>query len=247
MFRALLFVYQWLIFMPGMFIISVLASIVTIVGCLLGDGKFWGYWPGVYWAKAICCLALCPVSVEGRENIDPKTSYVFVANHQGAFDIFLLFGYLGHDFRWMLRKGLRKIIFIGSACERAGHIFVDSHGSSGMMHTFRQAVNTLKGGTSIIVFPEGTRTKDGHLHTFKRGAYTLAAMLKVPVVPLTLDGPYQVNPKGSKIMTPHRLKITIHKPLAAVTREEGNEAGMDRLLHESQKVIAETLGEKAQS
>lgn len=246
MFRALLFVYQWLIFMPGMFIISVIASIITIVGCLLGDGKFWGYWPGVYWAKAICCLALCPVSVEGRENIDPTTSYVFVANHQGAFDIFLLFGYLGHDFRWMLRKGLRKIIFIGPACERAGHIFVDSHGSSGMMHTFRQAVNTLRGGTSIIVFPEGTRTKDGHLHTFKRGAYTLAAMLKVPVVPLTLEGPYLVNPKGSKVMTPHRLKITIHKPLAAVTREEGNDAGMDRLLHESQKVIAETLGEKIQ-
>lgn len=246
MFRALLFVYQWLIFMPGMFIISVIASIITIAGCLLGDGKFWGYWPGVYWAKAICCLALCPVTVEGRENIDSKTSYVFVANHQGAFDIFLLFGYLGHDFRWMLRKGLRKIIFIGPACERAGHIFVDSHGTTGMMHTFRQAVNTLKGGTSIIVFPEGTRTNDGHLHTFKRGAYTLAAMLKVPVVPLTLDGPFQVNPKGSKVMTPHRLKITIHKPLAAVTREEGNDAGVDRLLYESQKVIAESLGEKVQ-
>lgn len=246
MLHALLFVYSWLIFVPGLVIISILASIITIVGCLVGNGKFWGYWPGVWWAKIICWLALCPVTVEGRENIDPKTSYVFVANHQGAFDIFLLFGHLGHDFRWMLRKGLRKIIFVGPACERAGHIFVDSHGTTGMMHTFRQALSTLKDGTSMIVFPEGTRTKDGHLHTFKKGAYTLAAMLKVPVVPLTLEGPYQVMPKGSTILTPHRLKITIHKPLAAVTREEGNEAGIDRLLHESQKVIAETLGETIQ-
>lgn len=246
MLKPLLFVYQWLVFCPLLFIISVAASIVTILGCWWGDSKFWGYWPGVIWAKSICWLALCPVTVEGRENIDPKTSYVFVANHQGAFDIFLLFGYLGHEFRWMLRKGLRKIIFVGAACEHAGHIFVDSHGSTGMMHTVRQALNTLKKGISVIVFPEGTRTPDGHLHTFKRGAYTLAAMLKVPVVPLTLDGPFQVLPKGSSVIRPHRMKITIHKPLEAVTRQEGNDAGVDRLLHESQKVIAETLGEKVQ-
>ena len=239
-------IYQWLIFVPCLVIVSILASIVTMIGCWLGYSKFWGYWPGVVWAKIICWVALCPVTVEGRENIDPKTSYVFVANHQGAFDIFLLFGHLGHDFRWMLRKGLRNIIFVGPACEHAGHIFVDSHGTSGMMHTFRQALNTLKDGTSMIVFPEGTRTKDGHLHPFKRGAYTLAAMLKVPVVPLTLEGPYQVLPKGSWVMYPHRMKITIHKPLKAVTREEGNDAGVDRLLHESQKMIAETLGENIQ-
>ena len=223
-----------------------ITAIVTIVGCALGGQRVWGYYPGKWWSWLLVRLFLLPVTVEGREKIVDGQSYIFCPNHQGAFDIFLLFGYLGHDFRWMLRKGLRNIIFIGPACERAGHIFVDSHGTTGMMHTFRQALNTLKGGTSIIVFPEGTRTKDGHLHTFKRGAYTLAAMLKVPVVPLTLDGPYQVNPKGSKVMTPHRLKITIHKPLAAVTREEGNDAGVDRLLHESQKVIAESLGEKVQ-
>lgn len=240
------FLYTWLVFVPGLIIISIVASVITITGCLLGNGRFWGYWPGVWWAKLICWLALCPVKVEGRENIDPKTSYVFVANHQGAFDIFLLFGHLGHDFRWMLRKGLRKIVFVGPACERAGQIFVDSHGASGMMHTMRQAISTLKGGTSIIVFPEGTRTDDGHLGRFKKGAYTLAAMLKVPVVPLTLEGPYKVMPKGSKIVYPHRMKITIHKPIAPVTREEGNDAGVDRLLHESQRVIAESLGEPVQ-
>lgn len=229
--------------MPCMFIVSVIASIITIAGCLLGDGKFWGYWPGVYWAKIICCLALCPVTVVGRENLDPSKVYVFVANHQGAFDIFLLFGYLGHQFRWMLRKGLRNIIFIGRACEKAGHIYVDSQGSSGMMHTMRQAMNTVKSGLSLIIFPEGTRSNDGHLGRFKKGAFTIAAMLKVPVVPITIEGAYQVNPKGSKVMTPHHLKLTIHKPLDPVTRQEGTEAGVERLLHESQRVIATSLGE----
>ena len=241
--KILLFIYQWLIFIPGMFVISVIASVITIIGCLLGDGKFWGYWPGVIWAKLICWLALCPVTVTGRENIDPKTVYVFVANHQGAFDIFLLFGYLGHQFRWMLRKGLRNIIFVGRACEKAGHIYVDSHGSSGMMHTMRQAMNTVKSGLSLIIFPEGTRSGDGHLGHFKKGAFTIAAMLKVPVVPITIEGPFLVNPKGSKVMTPHRLKLTIHKPLDPVTRQEGTEAGVERLLHQSQRVIAQSLGE----
>ena len=244
--NVLYFIYQWLIFLPCLVIISIVASVITMLGCWLGKAEFWGYWPGVIWAKLICWISLCPVSVEGRENIDPKTPYVFVANHQGAFDIFLLFGFLGHDFRWMLRKGLRNIIFVGRACEKAGHIYVDSQGSSGMMHTIRQAMATLKAGHSLIVFPEGTRTKDGHLGRFKKGAYTLAAMLKVPVVPLTLEGPYQVMPKGSKLIHPHRLKITIHQPLAPVTRQEGNDAGVERLLHESQRVIAESLGEPVQ-
>lgn len=244
--KVLYFVYQWLIFVPCMVVISIIASIITMLGCWLGDGKFWGYWPGVVWARLITYISLCPVTVKGRENIDPNTPYVFVANHQGAFDIFLLFGFLGHDFRWMLRKGLRNIFAVGPACERAGHIFVDSHGSSGMMHTIRQAMATLKDGHSLIVFPEGTRTKDGHLNTFKKGAYTLAAMLKVPVVPVTIEGPYAVLPKDSKVMRPHRLKLTIHKPLEAVSRQEGTDAGVDRLLHQSQRIIAESLGEPVQ-
>ena len=244
--KILYFIYQWLIFVPGLFIISVIASVITMLGCWLGNHDFWAYWPGVYWARCITTLSLCPVTVVGRENIDKDTPYVFVANHQGAFDIFLLFGYLNHDLRWMLRKGLRNIIFIGRACEKAGHIYVDSHGASGMMHTIRQAMATLKAGHSLIVFPEGTRSNNGHLGQFKKGAYTLAAMLKVPVVPLTLEGPYDVLPKGAKIMHPHRLKITIHKPLAPVSRQEGTEAGVDRLLHESQRVIAESLGDPIQ-
>lgn len=241
--KVLYFFYQWLVFVPCLIVISIIASLATILGCWLGDKKYWAYWPGVYWARCLCVMALCPVSVEGRENLEAGKPYVFVANHQGAFDIFLLFGYLNHDFRFMLRKGLRKIIFVGAACEKAGHVYVDNHGSSGMMHTIRQAMATLKEGHSLIIFPEGTRSQDGKLGQFKKGAFTLAAMLKVPVVPVTIDGPYKVLQKGSILMHPHRLKITLHKPLDAVTRQEGTDAGVERLLHESQEVIAKSLGE----
>lgn len=244
--KVLYFLYQWLIFMPIFLVASILTALITLLGTWLGNRDFWGYYPGRYWSKLTCWLALCPVKVIGRENIDPKTSYIFVANHQGAFDIFLIYGFLGQNFKWMLRKGIQKIPLIGRACSAAGHIWVDERGSKGMLMTFRQALKTLTGGISLVIFPEGTRTKSGHLNRFKRGAYQLAGMVKLPVVPLTIEGSYHILQKGSIMLHPHRLTLTIHKPLPAITKEEGNEAGVTRLLADSQRVIAESLGEPIQ-
>ena len=71
-------------------------------------------------------LFLIPVTVEGRENMEPGQSYVFVSNHQGAFDIFLIYGFLGRNFKWMMKRGIMKIPFVGFACKAAHHIFVDN-------------------------------------------------------------------------------------------------------------------------
>lgn len=243
---VLYFIYEFVIILPVFFVITLIAGFVTTVGCMCGFGKYMGYWPGVIWGKLTLWLCFCPFSVEGREKIDKNTSYIFVPNHQGAFDIFLLYAGLGHDFRWMLRKGIKKIPVAGISCEKAGQIWVDERGTTGMLHTFRQALNTLKGGTSLVIFPEGTRTATGHLNRFKKGAFTLAAMLKMPVVPITIEGPYQIMKKGTFLIHPHRLRIIIHDPLPAVTKAEGQEAGIQRLLHDSQQVIAESLGDKYQ-
>lgn len=241
--RVFYFIYQWVFFMPVFLVLTIITALTTTIGSTLGNGDFWGYYPGHIWGKLSCWLALCPVKVVGKENIDPKTSYIFVANHQGAFDIFLVYGFMGHNFKWILRKGIQKIPFVGSACTAAGHIWVDERGSKGMMQTIRQARQTLTDGMSVVIFPEGTRTKSGHLNRFKKGAYGLAGMVKLPVVPMTIDGAYDILQKGSIIMRPHRLTLTIHKPLPPISKEEGNEAGIARLLADSRRVIAESLGE----
>lgn len=90
-----------------------------------GGAHFWGYYPGKIWSQLICYLLLIPVKINGREKLHKRTSYVFVPNHQGSFDIFLIYGFLGRNFKWMMKKSLRKIPFVGKACESAGHIFVD--------------------------------------------------------------------------------------------------------------------------
>ena len=93
--RILYIVYLWLFFVPVFLVLTILTAVTVIIGCLLGGEKIFAYYPGMIWSRLTCYLALCPVTVKGREHINRKQSYVFVANHQGAFDIFLIYGFLG--------------------------------------------------------------------------------------------------------------------------------------------------------
>ena len=213
MIRIITFLYQWLIAMPILLILTILTALTTLIGCRLGNGNFWGYYPAHIWSRLFCILSLVKIEVRGRENIDKNTSYVFVSNHQGAYDIFLIYGYLNHNFKWMMKKSLRRIPFVGKACAAAGHIFVDRSGPKSIRETLDMAEQTLRHGMSLVVFPEGSRTWNGKLQRFKKGAYQLAIDLNLPVVPLTIDGSFSVLPRSSYLIKPGKMILTIHKPL----------------------------------
>ncbi|MEG0949586.1 MAG: lysophospholipid acyltransferase family protein [Bacteroidales bacterium] len=238
--RGLYFIYQWLILIPVLFVVTVITALVTIIGCRLGNGDFWGYYPGHIWSRIFCFLSLVPVKVNGKENIRKNVSYVFVANHQGAFDIFLIYGYLNHNFKWMMKKSLRKMPLIGKACEDAGHIFVDDSGAKGVRTTIQQAEKTLRDGMSLVVFPEGSRTLDGRIHRFKRGAFQLAQDIQLAVVPLTIEGPYKVMKRGTYQIFPHRMTLTIHEPILV---DPNNPDEAERLRKESFRIISSELEE----
>ncbi|MDE5642637.1 MAG: 1-acyl-sn-glycerol-3-phosphate acyltransferase [Muribaculaceae bacterium] len=233
-------IYQIFIMLPLLLILTVLASLATVAGCSLGGGRWWGYYPAHYWAKCWCWLAFIRVSVRGRENIIEGNSYVFVANHQSAYDIFSVYGYLGHQFRWMMKKSLEKIPLVGFACRKAGHIYVDRHSPAAVRQTMQTAEKQLAGGMSVVVFPEGSRTKDGHTHSFRRGAYMLAMEFSLPVVPVTIDGAYDVLPPDALLMRPGRIVLTIHKPIQA--GEGGHD--LNQLMEQSRQAIISALPEK---
>ena len=150
--------YQLLIALPLIAIYTIITSLIVIIGCSLGNGHFWGYYPGKWWAQFIIRILMLPVKVEGRENLVKGQSYVFVANHQGAFDIFLIYGFLCRNFKWMMKRQLRQMPFVGKACEAAHHIFVDKRGASKIRATYDSARQTLQGGNgSFDVMP---RTRD---------------------------------------------------------------------------------------
>lgn len=209
----LYYIYQICIALPILLVFTILTAVVTIVGSLIGGGHIWGYYPGKVWSQLVCFFLLIPVKVKGREKLDKKTSYVFVANHQGAFDIFLIYGFLGRNFKWMMKRSLRKIPLVGKACESAGHIFVDRSGPKKILQTIKQARETLQHGTSVVVFPEGARTFTGHMGYFKKGAFQLADDLQLTVVPLTIDGSFKVLSRTGKWIHPHRMTLTIHNPI----------------------------------
>lgn len=211
--RILYCIYQICIALPILFVLTILTALVTIVGSLIGGAHIWGYYPGKIWSQLFCLFLLIPVKVVGREKIAKRTSYVFVSNHQGAFDIFLIYGFLGRNFKWMMKKSLRKIPFVGKACESAGHIFVDRSGPKKVLQTIKMAKSSLKNGISLVVFPEGARTFTGHMGYFKKGAFQLADDLGLAVVPLTISGSFNVLPRTGKWVNWHRLTLTIHDPI----------------------------------
>ena len=207
-------IYQICFALPVLLVLTVLTALVTIIGSLLGGAHFWGYYPGKIWSQLICYLLLIPVKINGREKLHKRTSYVFVPNHQGSFDIFLIYGFLGRNFKWMMKKSLRNIPLVGYSCYRAGHIFVDHSSPAAVRRTMETAERSLRGGSSLVVFPEGARSKDGHMRPFKKGAYQLALEFRLPLVPVSIDGAYDVMPRGSYLPRWGHITLTIHRPIA---------------------------------
>lgn len=177
------------------------------------------------------------VEVRNRNFIDKRTSYVFVANHQGAYDIFSIYGYLGHNFRWMMKKSLEKVPFVGLACKSCGHIMVDRTSNSAIRATMNEAKEKLKNGMSLVVFPEGARSWDGKMRAFKRGAFKLALDFNLPVVPITIDGSFKVLPRTTYNITPGKIVLTIHEPI--MPSAEGHD--LDKVLTESYDKIQSAL------
>lgn len=222
---------------PVIVVTTILAGALTIIGSLLGAGRFWGYWPAHIWARICLAATLVRVKVSGRDKINPGTSYVFVANHQGAYDIFTVYGYLNHDFRWMMKKELLNFPVIGAACKSAGHIFVDNSNPTAIRQTMAKAESTLKDGMSLVVFPEGSRTFTGKMKAFHKGAFQLALEFGLPVVPVTIDGAFEVMPRTRFIPHWGTIKMTVHEPVAPPV----DEADRQRVITESFDAVQSAL------
>lgn len=201
---------------PLLLALTVLTALAVTIGCTLFNAAWWSYYPGKLWSRAFVRLLLLPVKVEGRENMADSQSYIIVPNHQGAFDIFLVYGFLNRHFKWMMKSELRGMPLVGKACESADFIFVDQKGGpKAMQATHDHARQVLREGISLVVFPEGARTWDGGMRPFKRGAFQLADELQLPLLPVTINGSYEVLPRwrGFNFVDWHPLRLTIHRPI----------------------------------
>lgn len=221
------YIYFFTTAFPTLLVLTILAALTTMTGTACGSHRIMAYYPAKIWAWCFATLSLVRVTVRGREHVSRDRSYVFVANHQGAYDIFAIYGFLGHNFKWMMKKSLEKIPLVGRACRSAGHIFVDRTSVGGIRKTMEEAEQRLKDGMSLVVFPEGARTSDGKMHRFKKGAFQLAMEFGLPIVPLTIDGSYRVMPRKARLPRPGHIILTIHEPIPAPHTEEEKAAVSD--------------------
>ena len=218
-------IYQIIIAFPVLVIWTIFTALEVGLGTTLGNGHYWGYVPGRWWGKIILKAFLIPVTVEGRQNLEKNQSYVFVANHQGIFDIFLIYGHLGRNFKWMMKKQLGHIPFLGYACKKSHQIFVDKSGPKAVKRTYDAAREILQEGYSVTVFPEGARSFTGHMGKFRKGAFALADELQLPVVPLTINGSFDILPRTRgfvNIVNWHPLRLTIHEPIYPIGKGPEN-------------------------
>ena len=173
-----------------------------------------GFYAGVVWARSLTWGSWVRVRVAGRELVRPRQSYVIMSNHQGAYDILALYGFLGRQFRWVMKQELRKVPFLGWGCAAIGHIFVDRGNSSRAIASLEAAKRCVAGGVSVFFFPEGTRSDDGRLLPFKKGGFALARQLNLPILPVSIAGSGRILPKACLFPRPGTVRVRFHAPIA---------------------------------
>ena len=211
--KYLYIIYQYLIAIPLILVITLFTALVTVICFPWKNGAF-PHAVQVFWSRSIIRLLLVPITVTGQENIRKGQSYVFVSNHQSFLDVFAIYGWLPANFKWLMKKELRRVPFVGFACKVAGHIFVDRANPVAALHSIKEIEAELQNGVSTVIFPEGTRTKTGEMGRFKRGAFQVALDLHLPIIPISLTGCYEAMPRGTYYARTHsHIYMHIGKPI----------------------------------
>ncbi|MBI3076181.1 MAG: 1-acyl-sn-glycerol-3-phosphate acyltransferase [Deltaproteobacteria bacterium] len=167
---------------------------------------------GRIWSLGVLRLAGAQVEVHGRHHLRGEQAQVIVANHQGYFDIFALLTVLRMPNAWMLKQELLRIPIVGWCMARGGHVAVDRFDAARASRGLGEAEAKLRQGISVVVFPEGTRSRDGQVQPFKKGAFLLALRNQAPILPISLSGSQHILAKGSFRLTPGVVRVVIHPP-----------------------------------
>lgn len=229
--------YKWLFMIPLLMATTFVCGVLAIaVSLLLSPRK--GSIFGVIWARVNSFFTPMTVNVIGAENIEPGVSYVITSNHQSMYDIYVLYGWLGVDFRWVMKKELENVPVLGFACKTIGHIYIDRSDTKSAVDTINAAKEKIVNGTSVLFFPEGTRSGDGKVKPFKKGAFKFAIDTGLPVLPVTINGTRSILPKGTMDLMPGGVTMIIHKPVSV---KGYNEKNMDRLMDSTRMIINSSL------
>ena len=195
----------------------VVATLVLGIFALLAypfdrKGKV-GHYYAKLWGKVALLANRVKVRIEGTELLDGKGPYIFMSNHQGYYDIFALLGHLAYQFKWLAKKELFAIPFLGWTMAAVGYISIDRGGTRDTVEAMNEAAQKIRDGMSVVIFPEGSRSPDGLIQPFKKGGFTLAIKSKVPIVPVAISGSRDIMPKDKLTATRGEIRILVGHPI----------------------------------
>jgi len=163
------------------------------------------------WAWINLTMTGVRVRVVGKEKVDRSKSYIVMTNHQSNLDVLALATRLPLQLRWIAKRELMKVPIFGLAIKRMGMIIIDRKDPEKAHESMKAADEKLKSGLSIIIFPEGTRSRDGKLLEFKKGGFVMALQTKTPILPITINGSRFCLPKGGLFsLKPGRIQMIVH-------------------------------------
>lgn len=240
--RLLFTVYKWAVVMPFLVLSTlIIGSIVTILS-FLGAPNFASRVFGPLWARTNMAVSMVSIELEGKDKVDKRQSYVIVSNHQSLIDIYVLYGYLGIDIKWVMKKELRAVPVLGMACAAMGHILIDRSNTGAALESINNARDKILGGISIVFFAEGTRSRSGELKIFKKGAFRLAQELGLPILPVTIHDTRYVLPSDTLDLRPGKVRLQFNDPISTVGLKPGD---VPALVNKIREVIQRALeGEK---
>jgi len=198
-------------------------------------GRLWGR--SILWVSRVC------VTVRGMAHIDTTKPYIFMCNHQSNFDIPVLVGHLRTQFRWVAKAEIFRIPIFGQGMKAAGYIGIDRSDRDSAIQSINQAADRIRHGTSVMIFPEGTRSRDGQLRPFKKGGFILAVDAGVPIVPVVIHGTFRIMPKTGLSVRPGPVLIDILKPVHTSGYNRDNK---DELLERVHRLMRNALSQNQQ-
>lgn len=226
--------YKWLIYVPFLILSTLVFGAIAVILSTLVNQKVGSFIGGAVWSRLNGYMTPIFVKVIGKENIDRTQSYVIVPNHQSHFDVFVLYGWLGIDFKWVLKQELRKVPGLGIGCEKVGHIFIDRSNHEKAIASINAARKKIVNGTSVIFFPEGTRQATGTLGEFKKGAFKFAIDMGLPLLPVTILNTNNILPPHSLNLLPGRATMIVHPKIDTVGYSDEN---IDELMMKTRAAI----------
>jgi 1-acyl-sn-glycerol-3-phosphate acyltransferase len=197
-------------------------AVHSMIFCLWGiflsffwSGRTVHFKCAVPWAKTILRVCGVKVRVNGLENIDPGKPGIYLSNHQSYFDIFILLACLPVDFKFLLKQELMKIPLLGRAVRGAEYVAIDREDPRKALRSIKEAAERIRGGASLLIFPEGTRSEDGGLQPYKKGGFRLALKAGCDVIPIGIIGSCKIVPKGTLRFRPGNVTMNVGKPVPA--------------------------------